>query len=118
MKYTYGTIWLMNKMNEELKAKGYKTKCYRSPLGSWVVEVINQNKGEKNNFMDIEKTFKHTESISETSKKAIAEIERSFVETAKYLCDLLPDSREKSLFLTKYQEAKFWAVECVAKNQD
>ena len=21
MKYTYGTIWLMNKMNEELKAK-------------------------------------------------------------------------------------------------
>ena len=39
MKYTYGTIWLMNKMNEE--AKGYKTKCYRSPLGSWVVEVIN-----------------------------------------------------------------------------
>ena len=69
-------------------------------------------------YLDIEKTFKHTESISETNKKAIAEIERSFVETAKYLCDLLPDSREKSLFLTKYQEAKFWAVECVAKNQD
>lgn len=67
--------------------------------------------------MDIEKTFKHTESISETSKEAIAEIERSFVETAKCLCDLLPDSREKSLFLTKFQEAKFWAVECVAKNQ-
>ena len=41
MKYTYGTKYLMDKMNEELKAKGYKTKCYRSPLGSWVVEVIN-----------------------------------------------------------------------------
>lgn len=41
MKYTYGTKYLMDKMNEELKAKGYNTKCYRSTLGSWVVEVIN-----------------------------------------------------------------------------
>ena len=67
--------------------------------------------------MDIEKAFKHTKSISETGKEAIAEIERSFVQTAKHICDLLPDSREKSMFLTKFQEAKFWAVECVAKNQ-
>ena len=66
--------------------------------------------------MDIEKTFMHTESISENSKKAIAEIERSFVHNAKCICNLLPESREKSLFLTKFQEAKFWAVECVAKN--
>ena len=66
--------------------------------------------------MDIEKTFKHTESISGNSKDAIAEIERSFVQTAKRLCDMMPDSREKSLFMTKFQEAKFWAVECVAKN--
>ena len=40
MKYTDGTKYLMNKMNDELKRKGYKTKCYRSPLDSWVVEVI------------------------------------------------------------------------------
>lgn len=66
--------------------------------------------------MDIEKTFKHTESISGNSKDNIAEIERSFVQTAKRLCDMMHDSREKSLFLTKFQEAKFWAVECVAKN--
>ena len=41
IKCTFGTKYLMDKMNEELKAKGYKTKCYRSPLGSWVVEAIN-----------------------------------------------------------------------------
>ena len=42
MKYTYGTGYLMSKMNEELKAKGYETKCYRSPLSSWVVETLDQ----------------------------------------------------------------------------
>jgi len=41
-KYTYGTKYLMDLMDEELKSKGYKTKCYRSPLGSWVVEVIDK----------------------------------------------------------------------------
>ena len=41
MKYTYGTMYLMGRMNEELKAKGYKTKCYCSSLGPWIVEVIN-----------------------------------------------------------------------------
>lgn len=46
MKYTYGTKYLMDKMNEELKAKGYSTKCYRSELGSWVVEAKETVKKE------------------------------------------------------------------------
>ncbi|MGN0708432.1 MAG: hypothetical protein ACI4JC_10595 [Faecalibacterium sp.] len=66
--------------------------------------------------MNIEKAFKHAEYVSENGKKTISDVEHSFVLFAKSLCDVLPESREKSLFLTKLQEAKFWAIECIAKN--
>lgn len=66
--------------------------------------------------MDIERAFTHVENISESSMENICKVERSFVDTAETICSFLPDSREKSLFITKFQEAKFWAVECIAKN--
>lgn len=65
--------------------------------------------------MDIEKAFRHTKSLSEDGKTVIAAAEDMFVEVASAV-NKLPDSREKSLALTKLQEAKFWAVECIAKN--
>ena len=64
--------------------------------------------------MNIESAFTHVENISESSMENICKVERSFVDTAETICSFLPDSREKSLFITKFQEAKFWAVECIA----
>lgn len=64
--------------------------------------------------MDIEKSFRHTKSINDNQKLAINELENMFVDLANSL-NQLADSREKSLCLTKLQEAKFWAIECVAK---
>lgn len=66
--------------------------------------------------MDIERAFTHVENISESSMENICKVELSFVDAAETICSFLPDSREKSLFLTKFQEAKFWAVECIVKN--
>lgn len=66
--------------------------------------------------MDIERAFTHMENISESSMESICKVERLFVDAAEMICSFLPDSREKSLFLTKFQEAKFWAIECISKN--
>lgn len=65
--------------------------------------------------MDIEKSFRHSKSVTDNQKRLIAEAEDIFVSLAHHM-NVLPDSREKSICLTKLQEAKFWAVECIAKN--
>lgn len=65
--------------------------------------------------MDIEKSFRHSKSVTDNQKRLIAEAEDIFVSLAHQM-NVLPDSREKSICLTKLQEAKFWAVECIAKN--
>lgn len=66
--------------------------------------------------MNTERAFTHMENISESSMENICQVERSFVDAAETICSFLPDSREKSLFLTKFQKAKFWAIECISKN--
>lgn len=66
--------------------------------------------------MDIEKSFRHTKSITPQQSAAIAEVEEMFVAAAKKIGSSISDSRETSLALTKLQEAKFWAVESIAKN--
>ena len=65
--------------------------------------------------MDIEKSFRPSKSVTDNQKRLIAEAEDIFVSLAHHM-NVLPDSREKSICLTKLQEAKFWAVECIAKN--
>lgn len=64
--------------------------------------------------MDIENSFRHSKSINDNQKLAINELEDTFVGLA-HILNQLADSREKSLCLTKLQESKFWAIECVAK---
>lgn len=41
-----------------------------------------------------------------------------FVGLAKFIEDICPDGREKSLVMTKLEEAKFWASAAVARNPD
>ena len=64
--------------------------------------------------MDIEKSFRHTASLRPTTAQAIKDLEQMYVDIAADLNELT-ESREKSLSLTKLQESKFWAVECLAK---
>ena len=66
--------------------------------------------------MDIEKSFRHTKSISETQKDLINAVENLFIGLASNL-NALPESREKSLCMTKLQEAKMWCVEGIAKDK-
>ena len=56
--------------------------------------------------MDIEKSFRHSKSVTDNQKRLIAEAEDMFVPLAHHMI-VLPDSREKSICLTKLQEAKF-----------
>lgn len=45
-----------------------------------------------------------------------AELSDAFVSIAVLVDDICPDSREKSLVLTKLEEAKFWASAAVARD--
>ena len=65
--------------------------------------------------MDIEKAFRHTKYLPDDVKNSICQLEEYFVNMAMKINDL-PESREKSLAMTKLQEAKFWATDCIAKN--
>lgn len=66
--------------------------------------------------MNIEKSFYPAEHLSEEQKIWINKYITAFVGSATGLNNVLPESREKSLCLTKLQEAKFWAIECISKN--
>lgn len=45
-----------------------------------------------------------------------AELSRLFIDLALRVHDLVPQGRERSLVLTKLEEAKFWASAGVARN--
>lgn len=65
--------------------------------------------------MNIEKSFRAAKSLSNNQLASIEEATDLFVSLANDMNEL-PECREKSLCLTKLQEAKFWAIECIAKN--
>ena len=65
--------------------------------------------------MNIEKSFRPVEHISNDQKEAIDDTTDRFVALGDVL-NFMPESREKSICLTKLQEAKFWAIECICKN--
>ena len=66
-------------------------------------------------MIDVEKYFRAAKHLSSDQMVAIKEATDLFVSLADGMNEL-PESREKSLCLTKLQEAKFWAIECIAKN--
>ncbi|HET7713679.1 MAG TPA: hypothetical protein VFK94_05280 [Patescibacteria group bacterium] len=51
---------------------------------------------------------------TDEAKPLYVDIRKEFTELAKFLNDILPESREKSLAFTKLQEAQMFAIGSVA----
>lgn len=66
-------------------------------------------------MIDVEKYFRAAKHLSNDQMVAIIDTTNAFVSVAN-IVNFLPEIREKSLCMTKLQEAKFWAIECIAKN--
>lgn len=66
--------------------------------------------------MDTEYLFAAFPPSNEVIADRHAEVQRSCKELTVYLTSLCPDSREKSLALTKVEEAMFWASAAIARH--
>ena len=64
---------------------------------------------------DVASRFKSVE-MSDEKKQASEKIREEVLSLADITDIYCPDSREKSLALTKLQEFMFWANACIAKN--
>ncbi len=66
---------------------------------------------------DIIKRFtNHPPATSEVAA-LFDEVTRRMIELGEWLDTNLPDSREKSLVITKLEETSFWTKACIARNQ-
>ena len=65
----------------------------------------------------IAKCFDHHPPSPDAVALQHVEVRENCRQLAQYLQDTLPVSREKSLVLTKFEEALFWANAAIARNQ-
>jgi hypothetical protein len=63
---------------------------------------------------DLENRFVY-HNPSEENKPKHAQVNQTLLAVAEDFDELLPDSREKSLALTKLEEAKFWSNAAIAR---
>lgn len=54
----------------------------------------------------------------EESQKKIANTRNAFTDITKYVLENLKDSREKSLVLTKLEEACMWAIKSITREEN
>jgi hypothetical protein len=64
---------------------------------------------------DLRKRFHSPKVDDELAKKDLVWLEVVFTSVAENLCKVIPDGREKSLVLTKLEEAKFWAAAGISR---
>lgn len=67
------------------------------------------------NKEEIQDRFYSTKKLTNTQKLFINDMASYFAELAIRIDNICPDCRQKSIALTKLQEAKFWVVDCIAK---
>lgn len=66
---------------------------------------------------DLDERFDHHPSTSEIVSDAHQTIRETFKHATEVIDDLIIDSREKSVALTKLEEAMFWSNAAVARAQ-
>lgn len=66
---------------------------------------------------ELDSRFDHHPSTSESISEAHEKIRELFKNAAEVIDDLIIDGREKSLALTKIEEAMFWSNASVARSQ-
>lgn len=64
---------------------------------------------------EIAKRFFPAKNLTSKQKLFIGDMNSYFVEITNRIDNMCPDCRQKSTALTKLQEAKFWVVDCIAK---
>lgn len=65
----------------------------------------------------IEERFTYFAETREGAKRKSIATDK-VIELAQDLDELVPDGREKSIMLTKLEEAKMWAISAIARNID
>ncbi|KKN52126.1 hypothetical protein LCGC14_0616000 [marine sediment metagenome] len=64
---------------------------------------------------DVENRFTYYETTREGAARK-EDITDKFIELAEDLNRLMPDCREKSIMMTKLEEAKMWATSAISRN--
>lgn len=76
--------------------------------------------GDRKNMSipDLENRFRYHPPQTEQRRQAHETVRSGLLTTAERLDELLPDGREKSLAITKLEEAMFWANASLARQPD
>ncbi len=64
---------------------------------------------------NVEERFTYYEATREGAARK-EDVTDKFIELAEDLNDLVPDCREKSIMMTKLEEAKMWAASAISRN--
>lgn len=67
---------------------------------------------------ELDSKFSHHPSTSDVISQAHTKIRETFREATEVLDDLIVDSREKSVMITKLEEGMFWANAALARSQE
>lgn len=70
-----------------------------------------------NKIAEVENNFKFHAPKDEEQIKKYEQMREKLKETAKYVLENTPASREQSVALTKLEEAMFWANAAIARNE-